>query len=538
MLMFDRIHHTAAALVGLVLLGSATAVIAGEVTLQMKGGEFSVKGEIKSFDGTKYVIESKSFGSMSLDAGRFDCVGGDCPKAGVVQAAASPSAAPAAGANLGVATWAGGSAQGTQVMPKLIQAYASSIGANVSRTVGSDPKNLEFKLTDAGGRELGQFNVQRQGVPFGLGGLEKKTVDAVWSARPITPEEQRRGETAGLGNLRAPGSENIYALNAMVVVVAPDNPAVSMSMDNVAKIYAGQIKDWSELGLPAGKINIHAMVSTSGYWGAFEDMILKPRNLTAAADIDRIENATDWSDKVAQDKNAIGITSIGLIRNAKALNMESQCGLITKPSTFVAKTEEYPLTHRLHIYTVGQPKGGLARELLTFAMSPKMQSVLRDANFVDQAPELLDFQSQTSRIAYALNASGPDFDLTLMKTLIADLKPASRLTTTFRFDTANFALDSKAAGDVVRLRNLLEGPEYAGKTVVLAGFADGIGRFDSNLLLAQKRAATVLGALQRAGNRPIQAQLVTKAYSQLAPIACNDTPEARSFNRRVEVWVK
>ena len=513
---------------------AAMSANAAEVTLQMKGGDFSVKGEIKSFDGAKYQIESKSFGVMSLDASRFDCVSGNCPKAST-----GPAATPvAAGTNLGVATWAGGSAQGTQVMPKLIQAYAASIGANVTRTIGADPKNLEFKLSDAAGRELGTFNVQRQGVPYGLAGLEQKTVDAVWSARTLTADEQRKGQSAGLGNLRAPGNENVYALNAMVVLVAPENPAVSMSIDNIAKIYAGQIKDWSELGLPAGKINVYGMVTTSGYWGAFEEMVLKPRNLTASPDIVRIENATDWSDKVTQDRNGIGITSIGLTRNAKPLNVESSCGLITRPSAFVAKTEEYPLTHRLHLYIAGTPRSPLTRELLSFVMSPRMQPVLKDANFVDQAPEALDFQSQTTRIAYALNAPGADFDLALMKTLITDLKPASRLSTTLRFETANFALDSKANADVVRLRSLLESQEYAGKSVILAGFADGVGRFDSNLLLAQKRAQTVLDALQKAGNKQIQAKLVTKAYSQLAPVACNDTAEQRSLNRRVEVWVK
>ncbi len=519
------------------LIAAVATASAGEVTLQMKGGEFTVKGDIKSFDGVKYQIESKSFGSMSLDASRFDCVGGACPKAGTFAPAANAGTA-APGSNLGTAVWMGGSAQGTQVMPKLIQAYAASIGANVTRTIGADPKNLEFKLTDATGKEIGQFIDARQGVPAGLAGLENKTVDAVWSARPVTPAEQARGEAAGLGNLRAPGNEHIYALNAMVVLVAPGNPAVSMSVDNIAKIYAGQIKDWSEVGLPPGKINVYAMVPTSGYWGAFEDLVLKPRNLAASPDIIRIENATDWSDKVTQDPAGIGITSIGLVRNAKQVNLEASCGLITKPSTFLAKTEEYPMSHRLHLYTAGPPRAPLARELLAFALSPRMQPVLRDANFVDQSPEGLDFQSQTTRIAYALNAAGPDFDLNLMRTLITELKPASRLTTTLRFDTANFALDNKAAADVVRLRALLETDEYKGRTVILAGFADGIGRFDANLLLSQKRAATVLNALQRAGNRPIQANVVTRAYSQLAPVACNDSLEARSFNRRVEVWVK
>lgn len=202
------------------------------------------------------------------------------------------------------------------------------------------------------------------------------------------------------------------------------------------------------------------------------------------------------------------------------------------------KTEEYPLARRLFLYTAGQPTNPLARGLLSFALSPAAQPVVRQNDFIDQSPETLDFQSQTTRIAYALNAAGADFDLNLMKTLISDFKPAQRLTSTFRFETASFALDNKALADVTRLRSLLEKPEYKGRTVMIAGFADGIGRFDTNLVLSQRRAATVLAAIQRAGQNPIQAQLVTKGYSQLAPVACNDTAEARSYNRRVEVWVK
>jgi phosphate transport system substrate-binding protein len=202
------------------------------------------------------------------------------------------------------------------------------------------------------------------------------------------------------------------------------------------------------------------------------------------------------------------------------------------------KTEEYPLARRLFLYTPGTPTNPLAKGLLDFSLSPAAQPVVRENDFVDQALEKLEFQAQTTRIAYALNAAGADFDLNLMKTLISDFKPAQRLTSTFRFETASFTLDTKALADVERLRALLDTPEYRGKTIMIAGFADGIGRFDSNLVLSQRRATTVLAALQRAGQGPIPAQLVTKGYSQLAPVTCNDTPESRSFNRRVEIWVK
>ena len=524
-------RQLAALAAGLFGLSVPLAATAAEVTLQMKGGGFTVQGELKSFDGTRYVIESKVLGNMTLDAGRFECAGQGCPTGPVAAPAARP-------ANLGTATWMGGSAQGTAVMPKLVQAYAKSIGATVIRSVGSDPKNLEFKLADPAGREIGNFIVARQGVPAGLAGLLGRTVDVFWSARPITPEEQARAQGLGFGNLRAPGNENVYALNAIALVVAAENPVVSISTDNVAKIYAGQISDWSEIGLPPGKINVYAMVESSGVWGSFEDLVLKPRGLQARPDIIRIDASTDWSDKVAQDKSGIGITNIGIVRNAKAVNIESSCGLIVRPSNFAAKTEEYPLMHRLHLYTSGVPKVPLARELLAFAMSPAMQPVLKEANFVDQSVEALDFQSQTARIAYALNAQSEDFDINMMRTLIGEIRGASRLSTTFRFGTADATLDSRANADVQRLAEILKGPDYRGKQVMLIGFADAVGSFASNLKLSERRAAAVLRALTVAAGGGIRSQVQTRAYGELAPVACNDTPAARNYNRRVEVWVR
>ncbi len=514
-----------------VVAAGAGAVRAAEITLQMKGGGFTVQGELKSYDGARYVIESKALGTMTLDGGRFECSGPGCPTAPV-------TAAPPKGANLGTATFMGGSAQGTAVMPKLVQAYAKTIGATVIRSVGSDPKNLEFKLTDAAGKEIGNFIVARQGVPAGLAGLLARTVDVFWSARPITAEEQARAQALGFGNLRAPGNENVYALNAIAMVVAAENPVVSISIENIAKIYAGQINDWSELGLPPGKINVYAMVESSGVWGSFEDLVMKPRNLKARPDIIRIDAATDWSDKVAQDKSGIGITNIGIVRNSKALNVEASCGLIVRPSNFAAKTEEYPLMHRLHLYTSGVPKVPLARELLAFAMSPAMQPVLKEANFVDQSLEALDFQAQTARIAYALNAQTEDFDINMMRTMIGELKGSSRLSTTFRFGTADATLDSRANADIQRLADLLKSADYRNKQVTIIGFADAIGSFASNLKLSERRAAAVLRALTVSAGIGVRSQVTSRAYGELAPVACNDTPEARNYNRRVEVWVK
>ena len=47
----------------------------------MKGGGFELKGRLKSFDGARYVIDNKVFGTMTLDAANMECIGAGCPGA-------------------------------------------------------------------------------------------------------------------------------------------------------------------------------------------------------------------------------------------------------------------------------------------------------------------------------------------------------------------------------------------------------------------------------------------------------------------------
>jgi phosphate transport system substrate-binding protein len=526
-------------LVAMAALASASTVNAAEVTLRMKGGDFSVTGDLQAFDNSKYTIQSKSFGTMSLDAARFDCEGAGCPKAGAPVAPAQAAVTGRIPLNLGnKITVQGSNTIGNQLMPALVQAYATAFGAKTTKIVGENPLDLTLKLADPKGSEQWIVDLHRHGSTTAFTGFEQKAVDIGMSSRSIKPEEVAKLQAAGLGDMKSPANEHVLSLDGLLVLVAPGNSAVSMSLDNIAKIFSGAITDWSEVGLPPGKINVYAPTPESGTYETFDTLVLHPRGLKLNPATKRTENHAEQADLVAADPNGIGFTGIAYQRNAKALNVETSCGLISRPSAFAMKTEEYPLTRRLYLYTAGEPKNPLAKGLLDFVLSSAAQSVIHQNDFIDQSPETLDFQSQTTRVAYALNAAGPDFDLNLMKTLISDLKPASRLSTTFRFETANFSLDTKALADIGRLHSLLEQPEYKGKTVTLAGFADGVGRFDSNLVLSQRRATAVLNALERASGKAIQAKLVTKAYSQLAPVTCNDSPEARSFNRRVEVWVK
>jgi phosphate transport system substrate-binding protein len=507
---------------------------AAEITLRMRGGSFEIKGELKSFNLKTYVVTSPGLGTLSLDATRYECVGANCPGGAVEpRTVAAPPLTPV------TTTWVGGSAIGTEFMPRLIRAYAERINANVAMNVGADPKDLEFKLTSKEGRFLGQVNVRRQGVPQGFAAMAKGQTDVVWTSRAILPEEQQMMAAAGQPNMLQPGNQHVFALDALVVVVARENPVVSLSLDNIAKIFAGEITDWGQVGLPPGKINVYAPSAEMGSWTYFEQAILSPRGLKVSTDAVRLSHATEWTDRVAADPAGIGINSIAYVRKAKAVNIETPCGIVVPPSIFAAKTEEYPMARRLYFYSPGQPQNPLARALLEFALSAELQPILKEAKFVDQAPESLPFIAHTGRIAVALNAPAEDFDPVLMRQLIEDFRAAERISLTFRFQGGASTLDERARQDLARLRSVLQRRDMQGNTVMLSGYSDAVGSFAANLTLSKRRAQAVRAALFPAGSAPPAGVTIEeRAFGELAPVACNDTNEGRGLNRRVEVWIR
>jgi phosphate transport system substrate-binding protein len=539
----NRGFGIAMGLAAVVLCGAGTRALGAEVTLRTKGGEFSVIGELQSFTDGRYTIISKTLGLMTLDAARFDCVGTGCPGAAARTATTATTttpatAAPVRGAPATIVSIAGSNTIGNQLMPALIQEYAARNKLSAVTTVGANPLDMQFKL-DGTGADAGTVELHRFGSSTAFKDLEAKTAVIGMSSRAIKKEEADKLAASGLGNLRAPGSEHILGLDGLQILVAPENGLRSITLDDAAKIFAGQITDWSALGLPAGKINVYAPTPDSGTFETFDQIVLKPRKLDVVATAKRTENHAEQSDWVARDRNGIGFAGVAYQRNAKPVNVQLNCGLIAVPSVFSMKTEEYPLSRRLFLYTSGEPRQPLARNLLAFALSPQAQPIIKQNDFIDQAPEFIDYEAQSSRIASAYNAPADDFDANLMRNLVSDLKGAQRLSVTFRFQTASFVLDNKALADAARLNDILQTPEMKGKTVLLLGFADSRGTFSNNLQLSERRAQAVLTALQARGNRTAAGSRPSiKAYSELAPVACNDAEDGLQLNRRVEVWVR
>jgi len=517
-----------------------------EVTLRMKGGGFELKGRLKAYEGGRFVIDNRVFGTMTLDAANMECIGAGCPTAPSPTPAPAVAAAPpltgpsiTTGVRSNTIGIHGSNVVGWELMPALIRGYTASIGGAIVTIAGANPLEERYRLTSPRGGETGIFDLKRYGTHTAFNSLEDGSAQIGMASRPINDEEVGRLARIGTPNVRTPQHEHVLALDGLLVIVSQDNPAVSLSIDHIAKIFSGQLSDWSQVGLPPGKINVYSVSRQSGTFSTFNALVLQRRNLALAPSAQLLLSNAEVSDAVAADPNGIGLVSFAFLRNAKGLNIENSCGLITRPSIFTVKTEEYPLTRRLFLYTTARPTHLHTQGLITYALSKQAQPVIADAQFVDQSPDSLGFDDQGGRIAYALNAPNEDFDIAQMRQLIADMNGARRLSITFRFRTGAFELDTKARADIDRLAELLGTPELRGKWVSLLGFADAVGPYQANGTLSLRRATQVRDTLFAVTKGAVKPSLVVhKGYSELAPVACNDQQEGRNLNRRVEVWVR
>jgi phosphate transport system substrate-binding protein len=430
---------------------------------------------------------------------------------------------------------------GARLMPALVEAYADSVGANAMTLAGAQPEEVELKLQTKAGATLAAVGIQSHGSGTAVPGLVSGKALVGMLSRPIEDKEIEALKTAGIPDVRATSNEHVLALDGVLVLVPPGSSLNALSMDQLAGIFSGSITDWAALGREPGRIQIYARDAKSGTFDTFNSLVLKPRKATLVADARRFESSEELSDAVARDPNGIGFAGFAYLRNAKALAVVNDCGIAHEPSAFNVKTEQYPLSRRLYLYTNAVPPGSVAARIVEFALSPAAQEIIRAHGFIDQNIELSDQNEQVLRLADGLIALDAGIETASLKELASKLKYSSRLSTTLQFQLASTRLDSKAAADVGRIAGFVEAlaKSNPGKTVTLAGFTDSIGDVAANKALSHARAEQARGELLRALGPAIpKSMLVARGYGQLLPTNCNTTREGRNRNRRVEIWVK
>ena len=444
---------------------------------------------------------------------------------------------------------------GERLMPSLIEGFSKSAFGTAPKVTFPKPEEGTIEISQPGCPEpVATIDYQSKGSGTAPPALKAGQTSIGMMSRRIKDEEVADLEPVLKVKLTDPESEHIVALDGLAVVVSRDNPIKTMSLDQIARIFSGEISNWKDVqgtGEKKGEsvvgrdavIKIHARDDKSGTYDTFKNVVLEreepKRKLSPNAK--RYESSEQLSGEVAKDPDAIGFIGFPYINENHALKISSSCGLTSEPETFQVKLESYPLARQLFVYTPGTPTNPIVKRLLDYSLSDEAQKIVIETGFIDQSVDFHNAASQR-RLVEAVTAN-PQFGLeaanavppSAARQLAEIAKTMQRSSIVFRFARNEAALDNLASQNVGRLARYLKQPSLSGRRVLLVGFADSEGDWSPNLSLSLARANSIAQALQSQGVRVAENSQTGLSY--MAPVACNDSDKGRALNRRVEVWI-
>lgn len=473
---------------------------AQDVTLTAREGGLSVSGSLQGFDGEFYRIDSP-YGLLTIDALGVVCDGPACPDLSAPRIDIRIKGLPGLG---------------EQLLPGLFEAFAQNRGL-IYALQPFDGATYRATLRDA----------------------DSDQTLADISFEPTTAEAAREALQAGgaefaLSAAPEPGfGQYAIALDAMVAIVAPDNPIPRISTKDLARILSGEVENWQDVGGPDMPLVLYGLAATEPLQKSLSARLGRDIAVTSEQ-----PSLRSLADTVARDPWSVAVTVKTVAGPARILPLTDSCGFPLLSTNLAVKAEDYPLALPLHLVTPRRRLPLLAREFIEFLASPAAQRAISASGLVDRQPERQAMTSDGLRLINAIRGAGEETTLSDLQALVANMDGADRLSLTFRFQDGSSTLDGHSMSNLSDLARLIEAGVLRGSDILLAGFSDGSGDAKANAALSETRAIGVRDALRALAPSLGTADLPRVAgFGEALPMACDETAAGRRLNRRVEVWL-
>lgn len=226
------------------------------------------------------------------------------------------------------------------------------------------------------------ISVTGGGSGTGIAALINGTVDIANASRSIKPEELAAARASG-----ADPVEFVVALDAIAIVVNPQNPIDRLTLQQISHIYSGRFNNWSELGGEDRPIVRLSRETNSGTHVYFLENVLRlgredDRTLFSR-DTLLLPSSEGISEEIRHNPNAIGYDGLGYVTPDQKMiavaRDEGEPYII--PSSATVINGGYPIARELFMYTAREPSGAI-KDYLDWILSPEGQAIVDDLGFV------------------------------------------------------------------------------------------------------------------------------------------------------------
>ena len=243
--------------------------------------------------------------------------------------------------------------------------------AAVTGTVSTDGSTSMEKVIGALGES---FMAANEGVEFtynptgsgaGITAAQEGRCDIGLSSRALKDEEKA-------GGLK----ETVLAYDGIAIIVNPENPVNDLTLDQIAKLYTGEITNWKDVGGNDAEVVLIGREAASGTRDGFEsitgtkDKCQYRQELTSTGDV---------ITAVSQNPDAIGYASLASIKDSvKALSVDG-----VTPSEATVKDGSYKVQRPFVLVTVeGKELTPVAQKFFDYITSPDAAAIIAKAGAV------------------------------------------------------------------------------------------------------------------------------------------------------------
>lgn len=166
------------------------------------------------------------------------------------------------------------------------------------------------------------------------------------------------------------------ARDGVAIVVNQANSITKLTIEQVAKIYSGDIKNWNEVGGGDAAIVVVSREEGSGTREVFEEYVTGRLQKKIKSDALFFDSNGAIRTKVNSEKNAIGFVSFGYIEGLKALLLND-----VEPTIENAQNGKYPIVRRLYFLVKSAPDG-LVKEFINFCRSSEGQMIAQSEGYI------------------------------------------------------------------------------------------------------------------------------------------------------------
>ncbi len=212
------------------------------------------------------------------------------------------------------------------------------------------------------------------GSGVGISALINGATDIANASRKMKPTEKEKLKA----RYNTLGVEVACAKDGITVYLHPGNKVKELTIEQLGKIFRGEIKNWKEVGGADAEIKLYGRENSSGTYVFFQENVVMG---DYAANCQTLPGTAAVVNAVKKDVNGIGYGGAAYAEGIEICKVKKDAN----SPAYAASTEtiaknQYPITRYLFMYLRNKPTGAM-KSYIDWILSPEGQKLVVEMGY-------------------------------------------------------------------------------------------------------------------------------------------------------------